>query len=60
MADKIYFLPVTAYFVERIIKKEKPDGIMLSFGGQTALNCGVELADNGIFKKYKSVGRFKL
>ena len=53
MADKIYFLPVTAYFVERIIKKEKPDGIMLSFGGQTALNCGVELADNGIFKKYK-------
>ena len=53
MADKIYFLPVTPYFVEKIIEKEKPDGIMLSFGGQTALNCGVELHDKGVFKKYK-------
>ena len=52
MADKIYFLPVTAYFVEQVIKKERPDGIMLSFGGQTALNCGVELHDKGVFKKY--------
>ena len=52
MADKIYFLPVTAYFVEQVIKKEKPGGIMLAFGGQTALNCGVELDDKGIFKKY--------
>jgi len=52
MADKIYFLPVTPYFVEQVIKKERPDGIMLSFGGQTALNCGVELYNNGIFKKY--------
>jgi len=53
MADKIYFLPVTPYFVEKVIEKEKPDGIMLSFGGQTALNCGVELHDKGVFKKYK-------
>lgn len=51
MADKIYFLPVTPYFVERVIKKEMPDGIMLSFGGQTALNCGVALADSGVFEK---------
>ena len=51
MADKIYFLPVTPYFVEKVIEKEKPDGIMLSFGGQTALNCGVELYKKGIFKK---------
>src|SRR3989338_7776499 len=43
LADKIYFLPVTPFFVEKIIKKEKPDGILLSFGGQTALNCGLEL-----------------
>lgn len=42
-ADTVYFLPVTPYFVEEVIKKEKPDGILLSFGGQTALNCGVEL-----------------
>ncbi|MEK9183719.1 MAG: carbamoyl phosphate synthase large subunit, partial [Patescibacteria group bacterium] len=53
MADKIYFLPVTTYFVEKVIEKEKPDGIMLAFGGQTALNCGVELHDDGIFKKHK-------
>lgn len=52
MADKIYFLPVTPYFVEQIIKKEKPDGILLSFGGQTALNCGVELYNHGILDKY--------
>ena len=52
MADKIFFLPVTKYFVEQIIKREGPDGIMLSFGGQTALNCGVELYDDGILEKY--------
>ena len=52
MADKIYFLPVSPYFVEKVVEKEKPDGIMLSFGGQTALNCGVALADSGIFEKY--------
>ncbi|PLX03154.1 MAG: carbamoyl phosphate synthase large subunit, partial [Marinilabiliales bacterium] len=51
-ADEIYFLPVTPYFVEKIIQKEKPDGVMLAFGGQTALNCGVELFSNGIFEKY--------
>ena len=43
IADKIYFLPVTPYFVEQVVKKEKPDGILLAFGGQTALNCGVAL-----------------
>jgi len=53
MADQIYFLPVTAEFVEKVIIKEKPDGIMLAFGGQTALNCGVELHKNGILEKYK-------
>ncbi|MDA3879670.1 MAG: carbamoyl-phosphate synthase (glutamine-hydrolyzing) large subunit [Prolixibacteraceae bacterium] len=52
IADKIYFLPVTAYFVEQVIKKEKPQGILLAFGGQTALNCGVELFENGILEKY--------
>ncbi len=52
VADKIYFLPVQPYFVERIIQKEKPDGILLSFGGQTALNCGVELHRAGILEKY--------
>ena len=52
IADKIYFLPVTAYFAEQVIKKEKPDAILLSFGGQTALNCGIELYRNGIFEKY--------
>jgi len=51
-ADKIYFLPVTPYFVERVIDKERPDGILLSFGGQTALNCGVELFDTGVLEKY--------
>jgi len=52
MADKVYFLPVNPYFVEKVIEKEKPDGIMLSFGGQTALNCGVELYRRGILKKH--------
>lgn len=52
LADKIYLLPVNAYFTEKVIKKEKPDGIFLSFGGQTALNCGVELFTKGILKKY--------
>lgn len=51
-ADKIYFLPVTPYFVERVIEKERPQGILLAFGGQTALNCGVELYHNGILDKY--------
>ena len=52
VADQIYFLPVTPYFVEEVIKKERPDGILLSFGGQTALNCGVELYRQGILEKY--------
>ena len=52
VADKIYFLPVQPYFVEQVIKKEQPDGILLSFGGQTALNCGVELFEKGILAKY--------
>ena len=51
-ADKIYFLPVTPFFVEKVIAKERPDGILLSFGGQTALNCGVELFQNGVLEKY--------
>ena len=51
-ADKIYFLPVTPYFVEKVIAKEQPDGILLAFGGQTALNCGVELYRSGILEKY--------
>lgn len=52
VADKIYFLPVTPYFVGRVIEKERPDGILLSFGGQTALNCGVSLYKNGTLEKY--------
>ncbi len=52
VADKIYFLPVTPYFVERVIEKERPDGILLAFGGQTALNCGVKLYETGILAKY--------
>ena len=52
IADKIYFLPVTPYFVEEVIKKEQPQGILLAFGGQTALNCGVELYKSGILEKY--------
>lgn len=51
LADTVYFLPVNSFFVEKIIKKEKPDGILLSFGGQTALNCGIELHEKGILKK---------
>ncbi len=52
LADEVYFLPVNDYFVEKVIQKEKPDGIMLSFGGQTALNCGLALEKKGILKKY--------
>lgn len=52
VADHIYYLPVQPHFVERVIQKEKPDGILLSFGGQTALNCGVELYEQGILEKY--------
>ena len=52
VADKIYFLPVTPYFVEKVISKERPDGVLLSFGGQTALNCGVALYQGGVFEKY--------
>lgn len=52
VADKIYFLPVTPFFIERVIEKERPQGIMLAFGGQTALNCGVELYKEGVLKKY--------
>jgi len=52
VADKIYFLPVTPYFVEQVLEKEKPDGILLAFGGQTALNCGVALYKEGILEKY--------
>ena len=51
-ADKIYFLPVTPYFVEKVIQKERPDAILLAFGGQTALNCGVKLYEDGILEKY--------
>ncbi|MCD8041963.1 MAG: carbamoyl-phosphate synthase (glutamine-hydrolyzing) large subunit [Tannerellaceae bacterium] len=52
VADTVYFLPVTPYFVEKVIEKERPDGILLAFGGQTALNCGVSLYRNGILEKY--------
>ena len=52
VADRIYFLPVTPFFVEKVIRKERPDGILLSFGGQTALNCGVKLYEQGVFEKY--------
>ena len=52
VADEIYFLPVTPYFVERVIEKERPDGILLAFGGQTALNCGVSLYRSGVFERY--------
>lgn len=51
LADQVYFLPITAYFVEKIIHKERPDGIFLSFGGQTALNCGLALAENGVLEQ---------
>ena len=52
VADQVYFLPVQPYFVEKVIEKERPDGIMLAFGGQTALNCGVELFQSGVLAKY--------
>src|SRR5712692_1563446 len=52
LADRVYFLPITAFFVEKIIAKERPDGILLSFGGQTALNCGIELFQSGVLEKY--------
>ena len=52
VADQIYFLPVTPFFVEKVVEKERPDGILLAFGGQTALNCGVALYKNGILEKY--------
>lgn len=52
LADSVYFLPVTPYFVEQVIKKEAPDGIALSFGGQTALNCGVELHRTKVLERY--------
>ena len=52
IADKVYFLPVTPYFVEKVIAREKPDGVLLSFGGQTALNCGIELYKTNTFEKY--------
>ena len=52
-ADKVYFLPVEPHFVEKIIEKEKPAGIFLAFGGQTALNCGLSLSKSGVFKKHK-------
>ena len=52
IADKVYFLPVNTYFVTEVIKKERPDGILLAFGGQTALNCGTELYQKGILKEY--------
>lgn len=52
IADQIYFLPVTPFFVERVIEKEKPDAILLSFGGQTALNCGIALHHSGVLQKY--------
>ena len=56
IADRIYFLPVTPFFVEQVIIKEKPDGILLAFGGQTALNCGVALFRQGILEKYNVKG----
>src|SRR5207302_9405499 len=52
LADQVYFLPVTPFFVEKIIEKERPDGILLSFGGQTALNCGIELYEQGVLAKH--------
>ena len=52
LADEVYFLPVNAHFVERVIEREKPDGLLLSFGGQTALNCGIELEKLGVLEKH--------
>ncbi len=53
MADQVYFLPVNAYFVEKVIEKERPEGILLGFGGQTALNCGLELLKHDVFRRYQ-------
>ena len=58
IADQVYFLPVTTYFVEEIIKKERPDGILLAFGGQTALNCGAELYTSGVLAKCARIRNF--
>src|SRR5437868_14718780 len=52
LADEIYFLPVDAHFVTRVIEKARPDGIMVAFGGQTALNCGLQLDEKGVLQKY--------
>ena len=52
VADKIYYLPITPFFVEKVIERERPDGILLAFGGQTALNCGVQLFESGVLEKY--------
>ena len=52
MADKVYFLPITADYIEKVIESERPSGVLLTFGGQTALNCGVELDSRGVFTKY--------
>ena len=52
LADKVYFLPITSHYVEEVIESERPDGILLTFGGQTALNCGVELDRSGVFERY--------
>ena len=52
IADEIYFLPVTPFFIEKVIEKERPQGILLAFGGQTALNCGVALHQSGVLEKY--------
>ncbi|MBF1047550.1 MAG: carbamoyl phosphate synthase large subunit, partial [Porphyromonadaceae bacterium] len=53
IADEIYFLPVTPFFIEKVIEKERPQGILLAFGGQTALNCGVALHQSGVLDKYQ-------
>ena len=52
IADEIYFLPVTPFFIEKVIEKERPQGILLAFGGQTALNCGVALHQSGVLARY--------
>ena len=52
LADKVYFLPITSHYVEEVIESERPDGILLTFGGQTALNCGVALDREGVFQRY--------
>lgn len=51
-ADKVFFLPITPAYVEQVIRNERPDGILLSFGGQTALNCGVQLHELGVLQRY--------